>query len=250
MTSSPPSIQVNRLAHFYGALKAVDDLTFQVSPGEVYGLLGPNGAGKTTTLRALSGLLTPSSGEVLVGGLSIQEQPLKAKEKLGYLTGDTALWGRLTPRETLRIFARLSGWREPDISDRIEALSRDLSLRDFIDRRCDALSSGQRQRTAIARALVHDPQVLILDEPTATLDVLSSQFILERLRSEADGGKAVLFSSHQMPAIELVCDRIGVLHQGRLLAEGTLEELCAHTGTGSMTQAFLALINDVIEEEP
>jgi len=236
-------IRLEELTRDYGDLRAVDRLNLTVEAGEVYGLLGPNGAGKTTTLRMLAGLLTPSFGTASVGGASPIDEPMVVKTRLGYLTGDTALYGRLTPRETLRFFARLNG-READwIEARIEAMAEELGLTEFLDKRCEKLSSGQKQRTAIARALAHDPAVLVLDEPTATLDVVSAQFILDRLTREAADGKAVLLSTHHMAEAELVCDRIGVIHRGRLLAEGTVAQLCEHAGAQSLTQAFLTLVN-------
>ena len=238
----PPVISIEGLTRDFPDLRAVDHVSFEVRAGEIYGLLGPNGAGKTTTLRMLAGLLTPTSGKGTIDGESALDDPMKVKRKIGYLTGDTALYGRLTPREIITFFARLNG-REPDwIAARIEKLAVELDLREFIDRRCEKLSSGQRQRTAIARALSHDPRVLILDEPTATLDVLSARFILERLRVEAQLGKAVLLSTHHMAEAELVCDRIGVIHRGRLITEGTTAQLLEQTGTTSLALAFLALV--------
>ncbi len=242
MESAPEAvIQLTDLTRDFGDLRAVDALSLTVHAGEVYGLLGPNGAGKTTTLRMLAGLLTPTAGEVRVNGATPLESPMVVKQNLGYLTGETALYGRLTPRETLRFFATLNGAQRAWIEERITALSADLGLDEFIDKRCEKLSSGQKQRTAIARALAHDPTVLVLDEPTATLDVVSAQFILDRLTTEAARGKAVLLSTHHMAEAELVCHRIGVIHRGKLLAEGTVDELLEHTGTQSLTQAFLAL---------
>jgi sodium transport system ATP-binding protein len=235
-------IWTENLTRDFGDLRAVDSLSFHVAPGEVYGLLGPNGAGKTTTLRMLSGLLSPSSGNLQVMGASPEEQPLLVKASMGYLTGDTALYGRLTPRETLRFFGRLNNMNERALERRIESLAHELELLDFLDRRTEKLSTGQRQRTAIARAIVHDPPVLVLDEPTSSLDVVSARFILDRLRAEAANNKAVLFSTHHLSEAELICDRIGVLHQGQLLAEGTAEALRSRTNTQSLTEAFLALI--------
>ena len=243
----PPLIQVQDLVREFGAVRAVDGLSFTVGEGEIYGLLGPNGAGKTTTLRSLAGLLTPTSGTARVLGKTAGEDPLAVKRALGYLTGDTALYGRLTPREVLRFFARLNERPDDWIAARIAALSVELDLGEFLDRRCERLSTGQRQRTAIARAFVHDPTVLVLDEPTASLDVVSARFILDRLRAEAARGKAVLFSTHHLSEAELVCDRMGVIWRGRLLAEGTSGELRERTGTGTLTEAFLALIDGAVQ---
>jgi sodium transport system ATP-binding protein len=172
---------------------------------------------------------------------------------LGYLTGDTALYGRLTPRETLRFFGQLHQMDPKRLKRRIDVLAEELKLTDFLDRRTEQLSTGQRQRTAIARAIIHDPPVLILDEPTASLDVLSAQFILNRLRTEASRGKGVLFSTHHLSEAELICDSMGVLYRGRLLAEGSTKELCAQTQTKTLTEAFLALIgrqDETLESAP
>ena len=237
-------IQIQGITKRFGTLVAVNDLSFTVAPGEIFGLLGPNGAGKTTTLRILSGLLTASAGQALIDGASALSDPLEVKRKLGYLTAETALYRRLTPRELLRFFARLNGLDKVWIESRIETLSQELGLEDFLDRRCEKLSSGQKQRTAIGRALVHDPAVLVFDEPTATLDVLSAQFILKRLRLEAERGKAVLLSTHHMAEAELVCDRIGIIHRGELRAEGTVASLRERTGADSLAQAFLALVSE------
>ena len=238
-----PLISAHELSRVFGDLVAVDRVSFQVAEGEIYGLLGPNGAGKTTTLRMLAGLLTPSAGSVRVAGASPAEEPLVVKRALGYLTADTALYGRLTPREILRFFGRLNHRSRAWIDARTARLSEELGLGEFLDRRCDRHSTGQRQRAAIARALVHDPPVLVLDEPTASLDVLSARFILDRLVSEKERQKAVLFSTHHMAEAELICDRIGVIHRGRLLAEGTVPELCARAGATSLAGAFLGLID-------
>ena len=242
------ALRVHALTREFGDVRAVDELSFHVERGEVYGLLGPNGAGKTTTLRILAGMMQPTSGSVDVLGTRPGDNLLELRRRLGYLTADTGLYARLTPREVLTFFARVSGIAESQVSSRIERLKDELGLGEFIDRRCEKLSSGQTQRTAIARALVHEPDVLIVDEPTATLDVLAAQFILKRLRTEADRGKAVLLSTHHLSEAELVCDRIGVIHRGRLCGEGTVSELKQATGADSLTEAFLRLVTDASDD--
>ena len=242
--SRPLALRVDALTREFGDVRAVDELSFHVERGEVYGLLGPNGAGKTTTLRILAGMMQPTSGSVEVLGTRPGDNLIELRRRLGYLTADTGLYARLTPREVLTFFARVSGMSDSQVSYRIERLKDELGLGEFIDRRCEKLSSGQTQRTAIARALVHEPDVLIVDEPTATLDVLAAQFILKRLRTEADSGKAVLLSTHHLSEAELVCDRIGVIHRGRLCGEGTVSELKQATGADSLTEAFLRLVTD------
>ena len=239
-----PLIEVASLCRDFGTLRAVDDVSFRVEAGEIYGLLGPNGAGKTTTIRIIAGLLRPTSGQVFLAGRPVTEDPLAGKRALGYLTADTGLYGRLTPREILRFFGDLNGLDRAVTDARIEALSKELDLAEFIDRRAEKLSSGQKQRAAIARALIHDPQVLVLDEPTAALDVLSAQFILDRLRREASLGKAVLFSTHHLSEAELLCDRVGIIRQGRLVIEGTVAEILAAAGEATLTRAFLHFVTD------
>src|SRR5262245_57872990 len=174
-------IEVRGLCKRYGAVVAADDVSFTVKPGEVVGLLGPNGAGKTTILRMLAGILTPSDGTAAIGGVDVRADPFAVKQRLGFLSGDTALYQRLTPREVLRYFGRLHGLSKSALEPRVEKLIDELRMGEFADRRCATLSAGQKQRTNIARAFIHDPPALILDEPTATLDILSGRFLLEAI---------------------------------------------------------------------
>jgi len=228
--------------HFLGTL-AVDQLTFQVEAGEVYGLLGPNGAGKTTTLRMLAGLMRPSAGRATICGHDVQREPRRAKRSLAFQTGSTGLYERLTPEETLGYFGRLYGMEPAAITARVAQLSAQLGLGRLQGRRCGTLSTGERQRVSLARALVHDPPVLILDEPTAGLDVMASRFVADVVREARDRGKAILLSTHYMAEAELLCDRIGLLHRGRLLREGSPAELKAERSARSLEEAFLQLIN-------
>jgi sodium transport system ATP-binding protein len=221
----------------------VAGLSFHVAAGEIDGLLGPNGAGKTTTLRVLAGILTPTSGRATVGGIDVAADPLGVRRRLGFLTNTTGLYARLTGRELLDYFARLFGLPPTEAEARVATLARALDLEPFFARRCESLSTGERQRLSIARAMLHDPAVLILDEPTAGLDVLASRFLRAFVRAERDRGKAVVFSTHYLAEAELLCDRIGLLHAGRLLAEGTPAELRASAGDApSLEEAFLRLV--------
>jgi sodium transport system ATP-binding protein len=226
----------------FGPVAAVSDVSLRVSPSEVVGLLGPNGAGKTTTLRMLAGILPPTGGRVRVGGLDVREHPLEARARIGFLSGDTQLYQRLTPREVLRYFGRLYGVAEARISARISDLVAELEMQTFADRPCGTLSSGQKQRANIARAFLHEPEVLILDEPTVALDVISGQFIVESIRRQRAAGRAILFSTHIMSEAEYLCDRILLLHEGRIVDEGTLDALLARTGSHNLTDAFLQRI--------
>jgi sodium transport system ATP-binding protein len=223
----------------FGPVAAVDGVSLTVWAGEVVGLLGPNGAGKTTTLRMLAGILTPDAGCVRVGGLDIHDRPLDAKRRLGFLSGDTQLYQRLTTREVLRYFGRLYGMSDASIAARAARLIDELEMADFADRPCGTLSSGQKQRANIARAFLHEPDLLILDEPTVALDVISGQFIVESIRRERDAGRAVLFSTHIMSEAEYLCDRILLLHRGRIIDEGVLDDLLARSGCRNLTDAFL-----------
>ena len=241
MTS--PAVVVDALSKIFGATAAVADLSFEVAPGEIFGLLGPNGAGKTTTLRILAGILLPTHGSVRVGGLDVAANPLAVRQRLGFLTNTTGLYPRLTGRELLRYFGRLHGLDREATAARIDALVQALDLRPFYDRRCEALSTGERQRLSIARAVLHDPAVLVLDEPTAGLDVLASRFLRDFVRAERDRGKAVVFSTHYLAEAELLCDRIGLLHRGRLLTAGTPAALrAAADDAPSLEEAFLRLV--------
>ena len=223
----------------FGDVVAVVELSLSVNRGEIYGLLGPNGAGKTTALRMLAGLLVPTSGTARIAGVDAGSDT--AKKQLGYLSGSTGLFGRLTPRETLDYFGQIHGLNKSDIRKRLAGLSRSLALDNILDRRAEALSTGERQRVSIARAVLHDPPLLILDEPTAGLDVLASRFLRDFVRSERDRGKAVVFSTHYLAEAELLCDRVGFLHHGRLLCEGSPAEIRLQQGAVTLEAAFLAL---------
>ena len=221
---------------------AVDRVSFQVEPGEIYGLLGPNGAGKTTTLRMISGLLRPSAGRVFLNGDDVTDEPETVKHRIGYLTSNTGLYARLTPREMLEYFATLYGLSKPRAKSRIAELVEWLGMDDFLALRCGALSTGQKQRTNIARALIANPTILIMDEPTLGLDVLSNRLILEMIRTQAEAGKAVLLSTHALDEIETLCRRMGLIHNGRLIAEGDLDALRERTSRQRLSDAFLELV--------
>jgi sodium transport system ATP-binding protein len=236
--SRPVLVARGLVKHFEGVL-AVAGLDLTVHAGEVLGLLGPNGAGKTTTLRMLAGILPPSEGRITLNGLDIRERPLDAKQRIGFLSGDTQLYQRLTPREVLAYFGRLYSMEEARLAARIEALIHDLEMASFASRPCATLSAGQKQRANIARAFLHEPDLLILDEPTTALDVLSGRFIVEAIRGRRAAGKAILFSTHIMSEAEYLCDRITLMHEGRAVDSGTLTELLARTGAHNLTDAFL-----------
>ncbi|HEV2131326.1 MAG TPA: ABC transporter ATP-binding protein [Longimicrobiaceae bacterium] len=232
-------IVFEELTKTYGELRAVNGLSFSVRPGEVYALLGANGAGKTTALRCLATLLTPTGGVARVDGYDAAEQPLEVRRRLGFLAASMGLYERLSAREFLLYFAGLQGMRGEPARARVEELVDLFALTSFADRLCGRLSTGQRQRVSIARAVVHDPPALVLDEPTLGLDVLSGQAIYRFIDGARVRGRAVLFSTHQMPEVELLADRVGILAGGQLVVEGTIDEVVAWSGEKNLTRAFL-----------
>jgi sodium transport system ATP-binding protein len=221
---------------------AVDHVSFEARPGEIYGLLGPNGAGKTTTLRMISGLLRPTDGRVFIRDVDVTARPEFVKRQIGYLTANTGLYARLTPREVLEYFATLYGLDRAAARTRIAELVDWLGMAEFMHLRCGALSTGQKQRTSIARALIADPPVLVLDEPTLGLDVLSNRLILGFIRTQADAGKTVVLSTHALDEIETMCRRVGLIHNGRLIADSDLETLRTQTGRQRLSEVFLKLV--------
>ncbi len=232
-------IEVSGVTRDFGAFRAVDRVSFTVSPGEVVGLLGPNGAGKTTCLRVLSGLLTPTSGQTRINGFSVQQQGLEARRHLGFLTSSTGLYDRLTGREVMSIFGQLQGLTAERLAQQVATMIDELELKAFVDKRCGTMSSGQRQRISIARAMVHDPLACVLDEPTATLDPLASRDILELVQRAQARKKAVIFSTHRMEEAEYLCSRLLFMRGGQVVAEGTVGDLLSRSGRTSLTAAFL-----------
>jgi sodium transport system ATP-binding protein len=225
-----------------GDVRAVDHVSFCCRPGEIFGLLGANGAGKTTTLRILATILTPSEGTAVVAGYDVKKDPQKVRTSVGFLSTATALYGRLSAQEMVEYFGRLHGLDEPTLRQRINAIFERLEMNDFRDRRCDKLSNGMKQKVSIARTLVHDPSVMIFDEPTVGLDVMAARTIVGFIRECRDRGKTVIFSTHVMSEVEKLCDRIGIIHDGRLLAEGTLADLRQRFGKQDLEDIFVEVV--------
>ncbi len=234
-------IRAEGLRKRFGSVIAVDDVSFTAPDGAVTGLLGPNGAGKTTSLRMVYGLMKPDAGRIEVDGMDLLADPLAAQAHLGVLPDVSGLYPRLTPREHIHYFGRLHGIARADLEVRTQHWIDLLDMRSFADRRVAGFSHGERTKVALARALVHQPQNILLDEPTNGLDVMSTRTVREVIRRLRADGRCVLFSSHVMQEVSALCDRIVVIAKGRVAAHGTPEELVQLTGTSSLEDAFVAL---------
>ena len=222
-----------------GELVAVDRLSFSVAAGEVYGLLGPNGAGKTSTLRMLLGLLNPSEGYAAIAGFRSSEFPDEVKRRVGLVSANTGLYQWLTAREMLLFFADLYGVVPQAAHERLVQLTSLLGVTEYLDRRCATLSTGQKQRVNLARALIHDPPVVLLDEPTLGLDVIGSQVINEYVEHLRLQGRAVIVCTHRLDEAERQCSRFGLMHRGRIVSEGTLDELRERVGCRTLVEMFM-----------
>ncbi len=218
------------------------DVSFDVRPGEVVGLLGPNGAGKTTTLRMLSTTLRPTSGTARIAGYDVVREPDEVRASIGVLPTDPGLYGRLTAEENLRFFGRLAGLSGAELERRIDRLLKWLGMDEHRKRRTEGFSKGMRQKIALARSILHEPPVLILDEPTAGLDVSAARTIIDFIQESKAAGRTVLFSSHYLVEAERVCDRIAIIADGRIRATGTPKEICREAGADTLEDAFLTLV--------
>jgi sodium transport system ATP-binding protein len=235
-------IEARNLRKAFGDVQAVDGVSFVARDGEITGLLGPNGAGKTTTLRMLYTLMKPDEGQVLVDGVDAAVDPTSVRRSLGVLPDARGLYKRLSVRENIDYFARLQGLDAATRRARADALIQALGMADIADRRTEGFSQGQRVKTAIARALVHDPRNVILDEPTNGLDVMATRSMRSFMRRLKDEGRCVLFSSHIMQEVGALCDRIVVIARGRVVADESPEALRAQTGAASLEDAFVKII--------
>jgi len=222
-------------------IEAVRGLSFTVSPGEIYGLLGPNGAGKSTTLRLIAGLMRAEKGQVRVCGFDAGLEPERARACVGYLSADLNVYGRFTPREFLRLFGQFQGMDPRLAEERAQALVERLGLADFMDVRMEGFSTGQKQKVSVTRALLHDPGVVVFDEPTTGLDVLTAKTVLDLLRELRAEGRTIIVSTHVMPMVEDVCDRVGVLFDGVLYGDAPLPQLLADRGVRNLDEVFFQL---------
>ena len=246
MSTTAALIEIRNLVKKYGEKAAVDDVSLDVYGGEIFGFLGPNGAGKTTTIKAIVGLLQPTSGSVRVAGYDIQQEPIPAKAASGYVPDEPNLYAKLTARELLRFVGDLYGMEAGQVERRSEELLRLFDLSKVADDTVDSYSHGMRQKASLAAALVHDPKVLVLDEPTVGLDPKSARLIKDMLRQMATRGAAVFLSTHILEIAERMCDRIGIINQGRLIAAGTMDELRqVGRGESRLEDIFLALTGGV-----
>src|ERR1700680_492020 len=225
-----------------GEIRAVDNVSFRCEPGRIYGLLGANGAGKTTTLRILATILEPTDGTAVICGHDVVEEPEKARANVGFLSTATALYPRLTARELVEYFGRLNGLDEATLKKRINEIFGRLDMNGFRDRRCAKLSTGMTQKASIARTLVHDPPVMIFDEPTLGLDIMTARTITAFIREWRDLGKTVIFSTHIMSEVEKLCDVIGIIQGGKLLAEGTLAQLREKYHEQDLEEIFVKVV--------
>ena len=237
-------IEVKAISKSFGDVQAVKEVSFVAPNNQVTALLGANGAGKTTSLRMIYSLITPQSGSVLIDGVDPAIEPEKARKLLGVLPDARGLYLRLTARENIEYFGKLHGMKDSDIANRTEKLVKDLRMEEFIDRKTDGFSQGQRVKVAMARALVHDPQNIILDEPTNGLDVMSTRGVRSFLQKEKERGKCILFSSHVMQEVSAVSDEILIIHNGVVCSSGTEAELQQKTNETSLEDAFVNIVTN------
>ena len=239
--------------HFYdkkrGQISAVENVSFVCRPGNIYGLLGANGAGKTTTLRLLATILEPTDGTAIVFGHDIVEHPEKVRACIGFLSTATALYPRLTAQEMVEYFGRLNGLDEATLKKRVDDIFKRLDMDSFRDRRCDKLSTGMKQKTSIARTLVHDPPVMIFDEPTLGLDIMAARTIVNFIRECRQSGKTVILSTHIMTEVEKLCDVVGIIHNGKLLAEGTPAKLRDTYRENDLEEIFVKIVSPHVAAE-
>lgn len=227
--------------HRKGVVRAVNGVSFTCGQGEVFGLLGPNGAGKTSTLRIISTILKPSHGSVSVAGFDVVEKPDQVRRNLGFLSNDTKLYPRLTPKEVVRLFGRLYDIPKDKLERRINELMELLDMKEFADVWCEKLSTGTQQKACIARAVVHDPPVIILDEPSSGLDVPTVRTVHNFIREYRNRGKCIVFSTHVMSEAQKMCDRIAVINHGKIAATGSFIDLQKETGLADPEDLFISL---------
>jgi sodium transport system ATP-binding protein len=238
-------VEILGLSKSFKKITAVDNIKFRVNKGEIVGLLGENGAGKTTTLRMVATMLKPTGGTVTVNGYDIIKDASKVRGEIGILFGgEVGLYDRLTARENIKYFAELNGMNKKDTEQSIEYLIEMLDMKEYIDRRVGKFSRGMKQKVAIARSIVHKPSVMLFDEPTSGLDVTAARIVQDFILKCKEDNKAIVFSSHSMNEVERLCDRIVIIHKGKILEEGTVEELKKKYSNDNMEEIFMQLVGD------
>jgi len=223
---------------------AVNDISFECQPGKVFSLLGPNGAGKTTTLRMLSTIFKPTQGTIEIAGIDAVKNPQEARKKIGFLTGSTGLYARLTPNEVIAYFAQLYGIPKAEYEARKEHLYTLLDMHDFQHKRIGKLSTGMKQKVSICRTMIHDPEVVIFDEPTSGLDVITAENIIKLIQDCKVQGKTVIFSSHIMSEVDLLCDDLAIIHKGNLLYSGTMADFRNNMQEDNLTAEFIRIVHE------
>lgn len=225
-----------------GKIVAVNNLKFNCREGQIFGLLGPNGAGKTTTLRILATMMLPTKGEVVINGFDVVKDANKVRRQIGFLSSETGLYDRFTPRETIKFFGRINGMEDKIIEKKMAEIFHNLDMEDFQDVRVHKLSTGMKQKLSIARCIIHDPPILILDEPTLGLDIITARTVTGYVKRFREQGKCIIYSTHLMREAERLCDVIAIIHQGNLIAQGTLEELKKNSSSEDLEEIFFELI--------
>jgi len=237
-------LSVQKLSKKFKDFLTVDNVSFEAHGGEIFGLLGPNGAGKTTTIRVIATVLQATSGTATVKGFDIKQDPKNVRKNLGLLTADIGLYDRFTARENLRYFGRLYGMSGQSLEQRIQELIEFLDMKRFADRRAGKFSTGMKQKVAIARSVIHDPDVIIFDEPTAGLDVLASQTVIRFMQKMRDMGKLVVLSTHDMAHAQSLCDRVAIIHRSKLIAEDSVSNLLLKHNTKTLEEAFITIVGE------
>lgn len=232
-----------------GKIEAVNGIEFHCRKGQIFGLLGPNGAGKTTTLRILATILQPTAGEVLVNGFDVVKEAHQVRQSIGFLSGETGLYDRFTPRETILFFGRINNLPDEEISSRMKKIFHILGMESFQELRVDKLSTGMKQKLSIARALIHNPPVLIFDEPTVGLDVITARIVLDYIKEFKNQGKCIIFSTHQMREAEKLCDQIAIIHEGKILSTGSLADLQQKFQEKDLEEIFFKLVPVKVEDK-
>ena len=241
-------IHVERLTKSFndlrrGSVSAVDQVSFDVQPGEIFGLLGPNGAGKTTCLRILSTVLRPTGGRATIAGYDVATHPAEVRARIGFMSGNTGIYDRMTAWELVEYYGRLYGMPEERLQQRLDEVFTTLQMQDFRDALGAKMSTGMKQKVSIARTIIHDPPVMIFDEPTSGLDVLVARALLKTIASLKALGKCIIFSTHIMREVEKLCDRVAIIHKGRILASGSVAELEQRYGQSDLEELFFELIS-------